>query len=329
MATYKAEQLELLKEVPIEKLGLQIKDLSCLKQEHVHTIGDLLKMNKNEMILLNAMGRLSIEHIEERLYSYVASVDAQKAEIKEPEVSQSSPNWDPIRDHNQEEKDPIDASILELDIRSATYYALRSAQLPTIRSIISETREAISSKNRRLGEYAINEICEAIIKYASQNNIENEIKDYPLFSQHNEEVKTTETNTGANKASQTVYNPFSAPISDLNINSRSYHALKSTDIRIILDVLQNRKNYLEKEYPKITPEILEDIDKAIRRLTSDHGCLSLALSFPFFDTTNAVEREDSEASVNRLEVYILEILKNKKCSGSGWMTASAIANQRD
>lgn len=73
MATYKAEQLELLKEVPIEKLGLQIKDLSCLKQEHVHTIGDLLKMNKNEMILLNAMGRLSIEHIEERLYSYVAS----------------------------------------------------------------------------------------------------------------------------------------------------------------------------------------------------------------------------------------------------------------
>ena len=104
MATYKAEQLELLKDVPIEELDLQARDLSCLKRKNVQTIGDLLKMNKSEMILLNAMRRLSIEHIEERLYSYVESISAEKTEIKEHDEPQSSPNWDPIREHNKEEK---------------------------------------------------------------------------------------------------------------------------------------------------------------------------------------------------------------------------------
>ena len=42
MAEFNQEQLALLKDTLIEELGLQARDLNCLKRMHINTIGDLL-----------------------------------------------------------------------------------------------------------------------------------------------------------------------------------------------------------------------------------------------------------------------------------------------
>lgn len=370
MAEFNQEQLALLKDRLIEELGLQTRDLACLKRKHVNTIGDLLKMNKSEMILLDTLGKLSIDHIEERLFVYTVTSDAKEPIEKETKESiPSSPNWDSVhKKDEEEEKDPLDASILDLEISTKAYYTLRFSNLDTIREIVSKDEFDLKRINRkRFSDEIIEDIKKSIIEYAVQHHIETEIDGSPLFrvNHYNEKYieeghttepetadaenieipceksiaeilekdkveadekpnkkETTEIRKTANKTPQNVYNPLRAPISDLNIKSKSYHALKSAEFRIVLDVLQHRKSYLENEYPKITPEILEDIDKAIRRLTSDHGCLSLALSFPFFAADAVSEKIEDDR--NQLSRCIIDILKDQKLQGRKWITAHNI-----
>ena len=77
MAIYKIEQLLANKDIDIEEIGLGYNELKYLKGHRVNTIGDLLSVDKHELQKLDVEGCLSIQHIEECLYTFIAKA-AQK-----------------------------------------------------------------------------------------------------------------------------------------------------------------------------------------------------------------------------------------------------------
>ena len=243
MAIFKIEQIIANKDVDIEELGLSFRDLECLKRNNVNKIGDLFNMNKNDLHELEAAGDLSIQHIEERLYTYI--------EEKERRSTESSENSD--------------------------YY---------------------TNPNR----------------YSIRDDAADEVPVSPAEIQ---------------------YDPLLASIWDLNIKSKTLYALRSSGLDTVKQIIEKDKRTLIEEFG-LNPLMLKDIDEAVRRLTSDHGCLNQALSFDFFADENRPYRSKKADTGSKelpkvdleesLPKAITEILAERNQEGFQWTTAMTIAD---
>lgn len=215
------EYLEILSNMNIERLGLDNNAISGLYEEKIYTIGDLLKKSNDELVRIASRRHFSIGIIAEKLQGIlselilkgmsgaIASSEEQRAEDAEEDNTsvriESAVNTEDLADLNnapqpitpdfgsdpvrnleefeEKEKDLLDTPIVDLDISSKAYYALRFSYIETIRDLVSLERNAIRRRYTRLDdENKLQEIAEAIELLFKQAGREGEIEDLPFFS---------------------------------------------------------------------------------------------------------------------------------------------------
>ena len=211
MATISPEKLAIIVDTPIEKLSLRDKTYVCVKQANINKVGDLLKMNDASLLAMFRNDAFALDDLKIKLKSYVEGLNSipdlqMEMETKEPQsetlpdedahdfnddqegkITESSSincGTDPIRDKSEdaEQPDPLNTSILDLEISSKAFYALRFSHLETIREIISYDKYDLKRKYRRLDEEKVTEIKCAIKAFADKKGFAEELEQYPLFS---------------------------------------------------------------------------------------------------------------------------------------------------
>lgn len=212
MINISPEKLALIVGASIEELALDSKAFLCLKEADINTVGDLLKKNDAELIAIFKSDSTAFEELKTGLKALVKKLNTISQSQMKTALSglhgawQSSGNMqvdivvnginesgtasincgtDPIRDHSveKEEKDPFDASILDLDISSKAYYALRFSGFDSIIDILSHSQGELSQKYRRLNYDNLKEVDEAIRKLAIQKGFDKDLEDCPFFSE--------------------------------------------------------------------------------------------------------------------------------------------------
>lgn len=215
------EYLEILRDMKIERLGLDKSTVSSLYEENIYTIGDLLKKSNDELVAIAARRHFSIRTIVERLQGILSELvvkgmsnsfthsggnrvedteeDKEKAGLETATddntedvgyLNNTSQSFaadfgsDPARNHEEEkqEKDLLDTPIVDLDISSKTYYALRFSNIETIREIVSLRKDEIRRYKRLDDESKLKEIAGAIESLFMQANREEEIHNTPFFA---------------------------------------------------------------------------------------------------------------------------------------------------
>ena len=71
------EYLEILRDMKIERLGLDKNTVSSLYEENIYTIGDLLKKSNDELVAIAARRHSSIRTIVERLQGILSELVAK------------------------------------------------------------------------------------------------------------------------------------------------------------------------------------------------------------------------------------------------------------
>lgn len=66
----KEDEKTKLYEKPIEEMELSVRSYNCLKRADIHTIGDLAKKTKSEMLKVRNMGAKSLEEVLQKMESY-------------------------------------------------------------------------------------------------------------------------------------------------------------------------------------------------------------------------------------------------------------------
>lgn len=216
------EYLEILRDMTIERLGLDKNTVSSLYEENIYTIGDLLKKSNDELLIIAARRHFSIRTIVERLQgtiselavkgfsiTYQASANegediAASENDSEPESvevvledsqeqvpvnNESVPfisdfGSDPVRNHEEEkkEKDIFQTRVVDLEISTKTYFALRFSNIETVKDLVSTKQDELKKNNKRINENRLKEIAEAVELLFTQAGREDEIQGLPFFS---------------------------------------------------------------------------------------------------------------------------------------------------
>lgn len=148
----------------------------------------------------------------------------------------------------------LDTSILDLDLNIKTFYALRFAQLDTVRDIVNDYSESIKSKSKRFSDTMIEDIESAILSLADSNGCKEEMLAFPFFDANN---VTDNRNAEADES--------------ITADDRKELVAKNVEAILIKRKLQRKPwitlaailEALEKEYPEnakdVSVEIVRDI----------------------------------------------------------------------
>ena len=317
------EYLEILRDMKIERLGLDKSTVSSLYEENIYTIGDLLKKSNDELVAIAARRHFSIRTIVERLQGILSELavkgmsnsfthsggnrvedteeDKEKARLETATddntedvgyLNNTSQSFaadfgsDPARNHEEEkqEKDLLDTPIVDLDISSKTYYALRFSNIETIREIVSLRKDEIRRYKRLDDESKLKEIAGAIESLFMQANREEEIHNTPFFAVTKAAVSLV------NQDYQKEYSDEQLAAKYGDIYSCTKKALKEeySDGRMWIKIEDICKKIKEKN-----PSVLKDyIDNSRVKLILEKASWSTSRSIYYCWNPNSINAND-------------------------------------
>ena len=177
MSIISLEKIESMMGVNIEDVGFPSETIACLKRERVLSVGDLLRMDYDKLEYLDSVGLLSIKGIKECLNTYIEKTDSQ--------ADQAEDSGDAI---NMGEL--LETSILDLDFKIKTYYALRFAGLDTIGQIVVHEKQSLKNNYKRIKDEMLEDIDNCIKSFAGTHNCMEEMVAFPFFDENPEEDET-------------------------------------------------------------------------------------------------------------------------------------------
>ena len=72
-------------------------------------------------------------------------------------------------------------------------------------------------------------------------------------------------------------------ILELEVNNKTYYALRFAHLDTIGQILSHDKASLKKVSKRINDVMLDDIEESIKLFAKEHDCMEEMLAFPFFD----------------------------------------------
>ena len=159
--------------IPIEDLGLSVRPLNCLKAAGIDVLGELVVLNKADLIKFHNMGKKSLQEIEEAVISkglwfgFDIKTFLQGKNTKPKDVPDGDSTILKDATENDEQDEIVDTSVLNVPIEDLglsvrSFNCLETAGIKTLGDLVAFEKEDLF-KFRNLGRKSIQEIEDVVV----------------------------------------------------------------------------------------------------------------------------------------------------------------------
>lgn len=159
--------------IPIEDLGLSVRPLNCLKAAGIDVLGELVVLNKADLIKFHNMGKKSLQEIEEAVISkglwfgFDIKTFLQGKNTKPKDIPDGDSTILKDATENDEQDEIVDTSVLNVPIEDLglsvrSFNCLETAGIKTLGDLVAFEKEDLF-KFRNLGRKSIQEIEDVVV----------------------------------------------------------------------------------------------------------------------------------------------------------------------